>query len=60
MEVWRASAEGLNVAIVNPGLIIGSGNWKKQRNFVQRIGKNAYTFSGGTSYVDVRDVAKFR
>ena len=34
MEVWRASAEGLNVAIVNPGLIIGSGNWNKAWNFV--------------------------
>ena len=29
MEVWRASAEGLNTVIINPGLIIGSGNWKK-------------------------------
>ena len=29
MEVWRASAEGLNTVIVNPGLIIGSGIGKK-------------------------------
>jgi nucleoside-diphosphate-sugar epimerase len=28
MEVWRASAEGLNVVIINPGMIIGSGNWE--------------------------------
>ena len=36
MEVWRASAEGLNV-IVNPGIIIGSGNWKESSGtFIQR------------------------
>lgn len=27
MEVWRASQEGLDVIIVNPAIIIGSGNW---------------------------------
>lgn len=27
MEVWRASAEGLNTIIINPGMIVGSGNW---------------------------------
>ena len=59
MEVWRASAEGLNVAIVNPGLIIGSGNWKESSGTIfMEFDKNNYTFSGGTSYVDVRDVAK--
>jgi len=59
MEVWRASAEGLNVAIVNPGLIIGSGNWNESSGTLfKELGENAYTFSGGTSYVDVRDVAQ--
>ena len=59
MEVWRASAEGLNVAIVNPGLIIGSGNWNESSGTLfKELGENAFTFSGGTSYVDVRDVAK--
>ena len=57
MEVWRASAEGLNTVIVNPGLIIGSGIGKKQRNFFKGLEKWLY-FSGGTSYVDVRDVAQ--
>lgn len=27
MEVWRASEEGLPVVIVNPGVILGAGNW---------------------------------
>ena len=59
MEVWRASAEGLNVAIVNPGLIIGSGNWNESSGTLfKELGENTFTFSGGTSYVDVRDVAK--
>jgi nucleoside-diphosphate-sugar epimerase len=27
MEVWRGSQEGLNVVIVNPGVILGAGIW---------------------------------
>ncbi len=59
MEVWRASAEGLNTIIVNPGMIIGSGNWgNSSGDIFPTFEKNGFTFSGGTSYVDVRDVAK--
>lgn len=59
MEVWRASAEGLNAVILNPGVIIGSGNWKKSSGILFDTAlRNDYTFSGGTSYIDVRDVAK--
>lgn len=59
MEVWRASAEGLNVVIVNPGMIIGTGNWQQSSGeLFSRFEKDSYTFSGGTSYVDVRDVAQ--
>ncbi|MEC5171759.1 NAD-dependent epimerase/dehydratase family protein [Chryseobacterium nepalense] len=59
MEVWRASAEGLNVVIVNPGMIIGSGNWgKSSGDIFPTMEKNSFTFSGGTSYADVRDVAE--
>lgn len=59
MEAWRASAEGLDVVIVNPGMIIGSGNWKKSSGelFPSFI-NSSFTFPGGSSYVDVRDVAK--
>ena len=28
MEVWRATQEGLNVVIVNPGVILGAGIWR--------------------------------
>lgn len=59
MEVWRASAEGLNTIIVNPGMIIGSGNWgHSSGDIFPTFEKNGFTFSGGTSYVDVRDAAK--
>lgn len=59
MEVWRASAEGLNTIIVNPGMIIGSGNWgQSSGDIFPTFEKNGFTFSGGTSYVDVKDAAK--
>ena len=28
LEVWRGSQEGLNIVIVNPGVVIGPGFWK--------------------------------
>lgn len=59
MEVWRASAEGLNVVIVNPGIIIGSGNWgKSSGELFPTFEKMPFSFSGSSSYVDVRDVAE--
>jgi nucleoside-diphosphate-sugar epimerase len=59
MEVWRASAEGLQTVIVNPGIIVGSGNWNSSSGTLfKELGDRSYTFSGGASYVDVRDVAK--
>ena len=57
MEVWRGSQEGLNVLVVNPSVIIGSFDGKReseklfQDNFI-----NTYAPSGGTGFVDVRDV----
>ena len=58
MEVWRAAAEGLNTVIVNPGIIIGSGNWTQSSGLIFENLARPYTFSGGASYVDVCDVAK--
>lgn len=59
MEVWRASAEGLNTIILNPAVIIGSGNWGKSSGaLIDTFRDQKYTFSGGTAYVDVRDVAQ--
>ena len=59
MEVWRAYVEGMNVIIINPGVIIGSGNWgKSSGDLFPSFEKSPFSFSGGTAYVDVRDVAK--
>jgi len=59
MEVWRASAEGLQTVIVNPAMIIGSGNWNQSSGTLfSTFEKNGFTFSGGSAYVDVRDVAE--
>lgn len=59
-EVWRAVEEGLNVVIVNPGVIIGPGNWKtSSSNMFSTANKGLRFYTEGvTSFVDVRDVAK--
>ncbi|MDQ1097016.1 MULTISPECIES: NAD-dependent epimerase/dehydratase family protein [Chryseobacterium] len=59
MEVWRASAEGLQIAIINPGMIIGSGGWNQSSGQLFSVFENnRFTFPGGSAYVDVRDVAE--
>ncbi|WP_299004608.1 SDR family oxidoreductase [uncultured Tenacibaculum sp.] len=60
MEVWRGSQEGLNVVIVNPGVILGSGFWQEGsgKMFTQvNNGFNFYT-EGKTGFVGVKDVVK--
>jgi len=58
MEVWRAEAEGLSTVIVNPGVIIGSGNWDSSSGLLFQNLLRGVTFAGGAPYIDVRDVAK--
>ncbi|MDQ7916246.1 NAD-dependent epimerase/dehydratase family protein [Mesonia sp. MT50] len=60
MEVWRASQEGLNVVIVNPGVIIGVGFWETGSGLLfSKIKKGLrYYIPLVTGFVDVRDVAK--
>lgn len=58
-EVWRGMAEGLNAVIVNPGLIIGPGNWKTDSSMIFRQvwkGLSFYT-DGVNGLVDVKDVS---
>ncbi len=57
-EVWRGMAEGLNAVIVNPSLIIGSGNWNSgPPKFFTSIW-NGYPFysNGSIGIVDAEDV----
>ena len=60
MEVWRGIFEGLNATIVNPGVIIGSGFWKRGSGaFFTQIsrGMNYYP-TGKTGFICVKDVVK--
>ena len=60
MEVWRGIMEGLNAAILNPGLIIGSGFWEKGTGKIFNLYSDGFPFysAGTVGIVDVRDVAK--
>ena len=58
MEVWRGAQEGLDVVIVNPGIIIGPGFWKSGSGSLIRFvykGVKRYT-EGVGGYVDIFDV----
>jgi len=58
MEVWRGSQEGLNVVIVNPGVILGEGFWHSSSGIIIKNGnkKRNFTTPGSTGFVDVQDV----
>lgn len=57
-EVWRASAEGLPVIIVNPSIILGYGHPEKgSTRMFRTIYKMSKFYGRGTNgFVDVRDV----
>ena len=59
-EVWRAMAEGLPAAILNPSVIIGSGFWDVgTAQMFQQVWRGlAFYPTGASGFVDVRDVAK--
>ncbi len=58
MEVWRASQEGVPVAIVNPGIILGAGHWYSgSGKFFYAASKSPkYYLPSGTGFVSVEDV----
>ena len=60
MEVWRGSQEGLDVVIVNPGIILGEGFWNAgSGQFFSKVKKGMLFYTEGiTGYVDVQDVVK--
>ncbi|PIF01090.1 MAG: NAD-dependent epimerase [Maribacter sp.] len=60
MEVWRGSQEGLEVVIVNPGVIIGPGFWGKGSGNLFTIANNAKNHypPGGTGFITVNDVVE--
>ncbi len=60
MEVWRATQEGLDVVIVNPGVILGSGFWHSGPGELFTKFYNEFKFytEGITGFVGVKDVVK--
>jgi dihydroflavonol-4-reductase len=59
-EVWRGHAEGLNVTILNPSMILGPGDWNKSSTQIfKRLYRGMKFYPEGiTGWVDVRDVAE--
>ncbi|MGB0892717.1 MAG: SDR family oxidoreductase [Flavobacteriaceae bacterium] len=60
MEVWRGSQEGIDVVIVNPGVILGAGFWNVNTGqFFSKVANNFKFYTEGiTGFVGVNDVAK--
>lgn len=60
MEVWRASQEGIDVIIVNPGVILGPGFWHSgSGKLFSQVAKGfPYYTEGTTGFVGVNDVVK--
>jgi dihydroflavonol-4-reductase len=59
-EVWRGEAEGLNVAIVNPAMVLGPGNWGESSTaLIEKAYRGlAFYTLGINAWVDVRDVVE--
>ena len=58
MEVWRATQEGLNAIIVNPGVILGPGIWDHGTGELFKKAKKGIKHypSGIVGLIDVNDV----
>ena len=59
VEVWRGESEGLNVSVVNPSVVIASGNGKRSSSKLLQYFWDEHLFyvNKRLNYVDVRDVA---
>ncbi len=60
MQVWRGIGEGLDAVIVNPVIILGSGQWNTGSSQIFQSVYNEFPWftNGTTGFVDVADVAK--
>lgn len=58
IEVWRGMAEGLDAVIVNPGIILGEGNWNEGSARLMKVVNSEFPFytQGVNGWVDVKDV----
>jgi dihydroflavonol-4-reductase len=60
LEVWRGSAEGLDVVILNPGVVLGPGIPDRGSMLLFNVARKGMPFytDATTGYVDVRDVCR--
>ncbi len=60
MEVWRGIGEGLNAVIVNPGIILGEGNWEEGSAQLIKVVYKEFPFytEGVNAWVDVQDLVE--
>ncbi len=60
MEVWRGIGEGLKAVIVNPSIILGSGNWDTGSTAIFKNVYNEFPWytNGSSGFIDVKDLAK--
>ncbi len=60
LEVFRGSAEGLEVHCFNPSIILGPGNWEKSstRLFKYVFDEKKFYTEGFVNYVDIRDLVE--
>ncbi|MDC6352892.1 MULTISPECIES: NAD-dependent epimerase/dehydratase family protein [unclassified Robiginitalea] len=60
MEAWRGGQEGLEVAIVNPGVVLGPGSYDSGSGRLIAAAGNGLRYypPGGTGFVGVGDVVR--
>lgn len=60
MEVWRASQEGLDVVIINPGVILGEGFYENGSGEIvkQAAKKFPFKIEKTTGFIGVKDVVE--
>lgn len=60
LQAWRGFNEGLNMVIVNPGIVLGPGAPDKGSMLLFQAGRKGMPFytKATTGYVDVRDVCR--
>lgn len=60
MEVWRGSQEGLDVVVVQPGVILGEGFYNSGSGEIVKMAAKGMSFytSGSIGVVDIKDVVK--
>lgn len=60
LEIWRAVQEGVPVAVLNPGIIIGPGFWTSGSGklFTTAAKSIRYAPPSGTGFITANDVAK--